>query len=151
MVLGLGAHYRSAAQRTGEGEGIDVLRSEIFNHLESIFLKVVAVPSFETVQIGILYGSYNLFNGYPNLGFGILGSTVKIAQVLGLHKSSTPNRRDRKEGDQSASIIWWALEVFDKYPLHLLVSSVSDKRQVRGNRVRKTINNRRFGLRCSRD
>lgn len=94
---------------------MDALRSEIFQHLESIFLRVVSVPSLDTVQIGILFGSYNLFNGHPNLGFGVLGSTVKIAQVLGLHKGRTTIVKEQNRTDQSACIVWWALEVFDKY------------------------------------
>lgn len=115
MALGLGAHYSLLGGSTGQDESsLRRFSESIFTQVEHKFCRIIGSPNVEAVQICILLGSFHLFNGRPTVGFGILGSGVKIAQIMGLHRESmwkgisSINRELRRRS-------WWALEVFDKY------------------------------------
>lgn len=117
VIWALGAHYlRRSTYALVPAIVLESLCDSTFQHLEQVFLKVISHPNLEAVQIGILFGSYNLFNGKPNLGFGVLGSTVKIAQVIGLHRESLMVKRNHANCESSRRV-WWALEIFDKYSI----------------------------------
>lgn len=85
----------------------------VLTRVEHNFCRIIGSPNVEAVQVCILLGSFHLFNGRPTVGLGILGSGVKIAQIMGLHRESMwkgvsgINRELRRRS-------WWALEVFDK-------------------------------------
>ncbi|KAI5365011.1 hypothetical protein Slin15195_G045490 [Septoria linicola] len=86
-------------------------RDESCAYIETRMLSLMASPDLESVQAGILFGSFHLFNRLPNLGFGILGSTIETAQLLGLHR-----RFSRSASERDTYIkVWWALEIFEKY------------------------------------
>lgn len=90
------------------------LSKDLLNHVEHRFVNIIGSADEEAVQICILMGSYFLFNGRPNAGLGILGSGIKIAQVLRLHRENlTAEPTDAFWETRRRS--WWALEVFDKY------------------------------------
>ncbi|KAK9429586.1 fungal-specific transcription factor domain-containing protein [Lipomyces doorenjongii] len=98
LALGLGAHYSSLGRSTGQDESsLRQLSETVLTRVEHNFCR-----------------SFHLFNGRPTVGLGILGSGVKIAQIMGLHRESMwkgvsdINRELRRR-------TWWALEVFDKY------------------------------------
>ena len=117
LVWGLGAHYLWTDPLAQYDRGfLATFSQDTLQYVESNFLLATAHPDLECVQIGILLGSFHLFNGSPNLGFGILGSTIKTAQLLGLHRgfhrSSTMGT-----GLASCTKVWWALEIFEKYVL----------------------------------
>ncbi|KAK9435745.1 hypothetical protein VB005_10548 [Metarhizium brunneum] len=115
LVLGLGAHYSSVSPSASTaGLDLEQLSRTLLASIELRFLQIIGCSTLEAVQICILLGSFHLFNGRPNAGLGILGSSVKIAQVIGLHRESM--WRDTSEAVKEAKRrTWWALEVFDKY------------------------------------
>jgi hypothetical protein len=114
LVLGLGAHYSSLATREHhEKSYMQQLSQDIIKQVEQRFLRIMSSADEEAVQICILLGSFYLFNGRPTAGLGILGSGIKIAQVLRLHREGTltgisPTRLETRRRS------WLALEVFDK-------------------------------------
>ena len=95
------------------------LRTNAIQVADSAFFKVLSFPNLAAVQIGILLGSFYLFNGKPCLGFGILGSAVKCAQVIGLHRQSRLSTL-ASGNVQNACRVWWTLEIFDKQEAILL-------------------------------
>ncbi|OKO95847.1 hypothetical protein PENSUB_10868 [Penicillium subrubescens] len=90
------------------------LSGDIIKQVEQRFLRIMSSADEEAVQICVLLGSFYLFNGRPTAGLGILGSGIKIAQVLRLHRegSLTGISMTRLETRRRS---WLALEVFDKY------------------------------------
>ncbi|KAK8932601.1 Aspyridones cluster regulator apdR [Metarhizium anisopliae] len=87
LVLGLGAHYSSVSPSASTaGLDLEQLSRTLLASIELRFLQIIGCSTLEAVQICILLGSFHLFNGRPNAGLGILGSSVKIAQVIGLHR-----------------------------------------------------------------
>ncbi|OOQ86591.1 putative Zn(II)2Cys6 transcription factor [Penicillium brasilianum] len=115
LVLGLGAHYSSLGRREPHGRShMQQLSKDILGRVEQQFLRIISSADEEAVQICVLLGSFYLFNGRPTAGLGILGSGIKIAQVLRLHREGTilgisPARLESRRRS------WLALEVFDKY------------------------------------
>ena len=114
LVLGIGAYYSSLGARSGHEESsLRQFSENLFVQVEHRFCRIIGSPNIEAVQICILLGSFRLFNGRPTAGLGILGSGVKVAQVIGLHRESMwkgisdVNRELRRR-------TWWALEIFDK-------------------------------------
>jgi hypothetical protein len=89
------------------------LSGDIIKQVEQRFLRIMSSADEEAVQICVLLGSFYLFNGRPTAGLGILGSGIKIAQVLRLHRegSLTGISMTRLETRRRS---WLALEVFDK-------------------------------------
>lgn len=114
LVLGLGAHYSSLGRREPHGRShMQQLSKDILGRVEQQFLRIISSADEEAVQICVLLGSFHLFNGRPTAGLGILGSGIKIAQVLRLHREGTisgisPARLESRRRS------WLALEVFDK-------------------------------------
>jgi hypothetical protein len=114
LVWGLGAHYLWTNPDTRTDiQLLDHIRLSVIRHVEAHLLVLAAQPDLETVQIGILLGSYHILNGAPNVGFAILGSTIKSAQLIGLHRSPTISHRSPWNKDACAEV-WWALEIFEK-------------------------------------
>lgn len=114
VVLGMGAYYTPADQSMNLGaDSLKLLSNALVTKVERSFLQMMDKPDNEAVQICILLGTFFLFNGRPNAGLGILGSGVKLAQMLRLHrepKVQSPSNID----SESRRHTWWALEVFDK-------------------------------------
>lgn len=115
LVWALGAHYLwTDPAAPYNHEWLATFRNQALQYVEGRWLHLLSHPDLESVQVGILLGSFHLFNGLPNLGFGILGSTIRTAQLIGLHrgfpKASTPGH-DRN----TCAETWWALEIFEKY------------------------------------
>lgn len=119
LVTGLGAHYSSLSPSADyDGPDLQNLSATLLTSIEFRFLQLIGCPTLETVQICVLLGSYYLFNGRPNTALGIIGSGVKIAQVIGLHRESL--WKDTSEAvKETKRRTWWTLEVFDKYVLLL--------------------------------
>lgn len=122
LVLGLGAHYSSLTPQSNDQQlKMRQFSKEIIARIEQQFLKIIDSPDEEAVQICVLLGSFFLFNGRPTSGLGILGSGIKIAQVLRLHRepASTEMSASRLESRRCS---WWALEIFDKSVSSILCS-----------------------------
>lgn len=115
LVWGLGAHYLWTDPAVRESMPIlDYIRKEAIQAVDAGFFRVIARPDLAAVQIATLLGSFHLFNGSPYLGFGILGSGVKCAQAIGLHRQKRHRTLD-SGAEQGPCRIWWALEIFDKH------------------------------------
>lgn len=115
LVCGLGAHYLWTDPTARDSMPIlDYIRKEAIQATDAGFFRVIAKPSLAAIQIAVLLGSFHLFNGSPYLGFGILGSGVKCAQAIGLHRQSRHPIMD-SGAEQGPCRIWWAPEIFDKY------------------------------------
>ncbi|OGM48681.1 hypothetical protein ABOM_001969 [Aspergillus bombycis] len=115
LVLGLGAHYSSLSEPFNEHcQSLSVLSEKLLTQIEYRFLQIIGCPNVEAVQVCVLLGSFHLFNGRPTVGMGVLGSGIKIAQVIGLHRESMWHNLS-EVGRESRRRSWWALEVFDKY------------------------------------
>ncbi|KAE8342684.1 hypothetical protein BDV24DRAFT_173678 [Aspergillus arachidicola] len=114
LVLALGAHYSSLHEPLDEHHrNLSVLSEKLLTQIEYRFLQIIGCPNVEAVQVCVLLGSFHLFNGRPTVGMGVLGSGIKIAQVIGLHRESMwHNLSDVARESRRRS--WWALEVFDK-------------------------------------
>lgn len=81
--------------------------------IEYRFLRVKGSVNEEAIKLCVLLGSYHLFNSRPTVGLVILGSGIKIAQVIGLHRESMWQGLS-SVGRESRRWSWWALEVFNK-------------------------------------
>lgn len=154
LVLGLGAHYFSLGRSPGEEEpSLQRFAETILARVEHKFCCIIGSPNVEAIQVCILLGSFHLFNGRPTVGLGILGSGIKIAQIMGLHRElmwkdiSGIHRELRRRS-------WWALEVFDKYASLIILDFCffalslrsSDKllttHQICCHRIRKALHHR---------
>lgn len=131
LVLGLGAHYSSFTGSLGERQqNLQDLSKRLLAEIEYKFLPIIGSPNVEAVQICVLMGSFHLFNGRPTVGLGVLGSGIKIAQVIGLHRESMwQGVSDVARETRRRS--WWALEVADKcvvstHPASLLADQLID-------------------------
>lgn len=114
LVWALGAHYLwTDPSAPYDRQFLATFRLEAFQYVESNVLSLMSNPDLESVQIGILLGSFHLFNGQPNLGFGVLGSTIKTAQLIGLHRGF-PRSTAGKVNSNAYTEVWWALEIFEK-------------------------------------
>lgn len=106
---GLGAHYLWTDPSIRETMPIlDYIRKEAIHAVDAAFFRVLGAPDLVSVQIAILLGSFYLFNGSPYLGFGILGSGVKCAQAVGLHRQKRHPMLD-PDNAQRLCRIWWVL------------------------------------------
>ncbi|KAE8323834.1 fungal-specific transcription factor domain-containing protein [Aspergillus sergii] len=115
LVLALGAHYSSLREPLNEHHrNLSVLSEKLLTQIEYRFLQIIGCPNVEAVQVCVLLGSFHLFNGRPTVGMGVLGSGIKIAQVIGLHRESMWHNLS-EVAQESRRRSWWALEVFDKY------------------------------------
>ena len=86
LVLGLGAHYSSlATAQSHEQTRIQQFSKDIITQVKQQFLRIISSVDKEAVQIYVLLGSFLLFNSRPTTGLRILGSGIKIAQILRLH------------------------------------------------------------------
>lgn len=124
LVVALGAHYSSLATNEDQ-ERLDKeqVSKGLLEQVERRFLPILDSANEEAVQICVLLGSFYVFNGRPNPGLGILGSGVKIAQILRLHQEPQHARMTRVRLE-SRRRTWWALEVFDKYRTPRLASNI---------------------------
>lgn len=115
LVLALGAHYSSLREPLDEHHrNLSVLSETLLTQIEYRFLQIIGCPNVEAVQVCVLLGSFHLFNGRPTVGMGVLGSGIKIAQVIGLHREAMWHNLS-EVARESRRRSWWALEVFDKY------------------------------------
>ncbi|KAJ8112241.1 hypothetical protein OPT61_g5351 [Boeremia exigua] len=114
LVLAISAFYDSLEQPAPSSTVNKDLAPTLLRQTEQSFLDIINVPGIEAIQICTILGSFHLFNGRPNSGFGILGSAIKLAQNLGMHRQGLFRGSSDYEV-KSWTRSWWALEVFDKY------------------------------------
>jgi hypothetical protein len=84
------------------------------HYLEANLLSLCEDTDLASVQIWVLLGSFYLYTGRPNLGFVVLGSGIRCAYALGLHRENSWPRL-KEEDTEERRRVWWALFIFDRY------------------------------------
>lgn len=115
VVLAIGAKYvsKETMQARGLQCDFDSLQATFLARVAATFLEIVDNAGLEAVQICVLMSSHYLYHGKPNLGFVILGTGVRCAHSMDLHREATwkglseISREERKR-------VWWALYAFDR-------------------------------------
>lgn len=82
--------------------------------IEVNILTLCEASDLTAVQICVLVGSFYLYTGRPNLGFVILGSGIRCAYALGLHREPSWVRL-AEEDIEERRLVWWALFIFDRF------------------------------------
>lgn len=126
LVLAMGARYAQSEHVNRQWPDIDlqVLQHAFFTKIKENLFEILDEGELESVQICTLLSSFYLYNSSPNLAFIILGTGVRCAQAMSLHRESTwpvssqIAREERKR-------VWWALYVFDRYVNQSFVSVAS--------------------------
>lgn len=122
-MCALGAHYLLTDPETNiDKASLNNIKLSFLDEIERHFFAVIAEPDLEAVQILILLGSFYLFNERPNVGYGLLGSGIKIAQLLALHRASSKISTSLSNSDSQIKV-WWALEIFEKLVPHKKAAS----------------------------
>ncbi|KAL2837188.1 fungal-specific transcription factor domain-containing protein [Aspergillus pseudoustus] len=114
VVLGMGAWYRSQRKVTHQTDNGDwrQLSTELLKLVESYLIELMDQPSVTAAQVCILFGSYCVYHGRPNLSFSLLGATIKISQAAGLHREpSSGNPEDNEERKR----VWWTIYTWDRF------------------------------------
>ena len=115
LILGMGARYADEEMIKASCPELDAegFEKAALAKVESCLIELFDEPELESVQICVLLASFYLYNGRPNLGFVILGSGIKCAQAISLHRETASptitdiNREERRRA-------WWALYVYDR-------------------------------------
>jgi hypothetical protein len=114
VVLGMGAWYRSQRRIPDQTDNGDwrQLSAGLLKLVESYLIEMMDQPSVTAAQICILFGSYCVYHGRPNLSFSLLGATIKISQAAGLHREpSSGNAEDNEERKR----VWWTIYTWDRF------------------------------------
>ncbi|KAL4925642.1 Zn(II)2Cys6 transcription factor [Aspergillus undulatus] len=113
-VLGMGAWYRSqkkATDLTDDGNWRD-MSERLLKLVESYIVNLMDQPSVTAAQTCILFGSYCVYHGRPNLSFSLLGATIRISQAAGLHRE--PTRANYEESEERKRV-WWTIYTWDRF------------------------------------
>lgn len=116
MVLVMGCHYgRDIVHEDGGELDLDEVRSRYLRTVRSEFLDIGDDESLEFVQICILLGSYWLYWGKPRSSFALLGTAIKSAQALSLHrKASQRQPMDSSQNIEERKRVWWTIYTWDR-------------------------------------
>lgn len=110
----LGCKYMSESDATRLGFDAKTFQTAALRHLEANLMFLFEDSESESVQVCVLLGSFYLYTGRPNLGFVVLGSGIRCAFALGLHReSSWPPLT--QEVQEERKRVWWALFIFDRF------------------------------------
>ncbi|RHZ59276.1 fungal specific transcription factor domain-containing protein [Aspergillus thermomutatus] len=114
VVLGMGAWYRSQRRTTDLTDNGDwqQLSADLLKIVESHIVELMDQPSVTAAQICILFGSYHVYHGRPNLSFSLLGATIKISQAAGLHREPS---RGNFEDIEERKRVWWTIYTWDRF------------------------------------
>lgn len=110
----LGCKYMSEDDAIRLGFDAKSFQTAALRHLEANLMFLFENSELESVQVCVLLGSFYLYTGRPNLGFVILGSGIRCAFALGLHREhSWPSLT--QEVQEERKRVWWALFIFDRF------------------------------------
>lgn len=110
----LGCKYMSENDAKRLGFDAKNFQTAALRHLEANLMFLFEDSELESVQVCVLLGSFYLYTGRPNLGFVVLGSGIRCAFALGLHReSSWPSLA--QEVQEERKRVWWALFIFDRF------------------------------------
>ncbi|KAJ5222102.1 uncharacterized protein N7469_010989 [Penicillium citrinum] len=115
VMLAMAAWYRSqrgGADLAESGHEMRVLSAGLLKLVESNLIEIMDRPSITAIQTCILLGSHHVYHGRPNLSFSLLGTTIKMAQSLGLHRQSSAG----SPGDiEERKRVWWTIYTWDRF------------------------------------
>ena len=114
VVCVLGCQYIDKSVASDLGFDVAGFQEKSLKHLEANLLSLCEDSDLASVQVCVLIGSFYLYTGRPNLGFVVLGSGIRCAYALGLHRESSWPRL-KEEDIEERRRVWWALFVFDRY------------------------------------
>jgi hypothetical protein len=110
----LGCQYTSEEDASHLGFDATTFHKAALRHLEANLMFLFEDSALESVQVCVLLGSFYLYTGRPNLGFVVLGSGIRCAFALGLHREmSWPSLMP--ESCEERRRVWWALFIFDRF------------------------------------
>ena len=110
----LGCKYMGEDDATRLAFDANSFQTAALRHLEANLMFLFEDSEMESVQVCVLLGSFYLYTGRPNLGFVVLGSGIRCAFALGLHReSSWPSLA--QEVQEERRRVWWALFIFDRF------------------------------------
>ncbi|KAK9472964.1 fungal-specific transcription factor domain-containing protein [Dipodascopsis tothii] len=90
--------------------------SRLLSTVRAYLLDQLACGTLSTVQTCILLGTFYLYHGDPNISWAVLGSAVKAAQSLGLHKEPAAAKEGRiDEKREIRRRVFWALYNYDRF------------------------------------
>ncbi|KAL4876383.1 fungal-specific transcription factor domain-containing protein [Aspergillus karnatakaensis] len=113
VVLGMGAWYRSQRKTTrADNHDWRQMSTDLFKLVESHIVELMDQPSVTAAQICILFGSYCVYHGRPNLSFSLLGATIKISQAAGLHREPS---KGTFEDYEERKRVWWTIYTWDRF------------------------------------
>ncbi|KAL4938787.1 hypothetical protein BDV06DRAFT_214827 [Aspergillus oleicola] len=114
VVLGIGAWYRSQRKTTDLTDHSDCqhMSAGLLKLVESYIVDLMDQPSVTAAQTCILFGSYCVYHGRPNLSFSLLGATIRISQAAGLHRE--PSRANFEENEERKRV-WWTIYTWDRF------------------------------------
>ncbi|KAL4767753.1 fungal-specific transcription factor domain-containing protein [Aspergillus nidulans var. acristatus] len=114
VVLGMGAWYRSQKEPRDltDNDKWRRLSTELMKLVESHLIELMDQPSVTAAQVMILFGSYCVYHGRPNLSFSILGATIRISQAVGLHREPS---RGTFEDNEERKRVWWTIYTWDRF------------------------------------
>ena len=110
----LGCKYVSEADAARLEFDAKGFQTVALRHLEAKLMFLFEDSELESVQVCVLLGSFYLYTGRPNLGFVVLGSGIRCAFALGLHRESSWTSL-AEEAQEERKRVWWALFVFDRF------------------------------------
>ncbi|PLB50308.1 hypothetical protein P170DRAFT_492059 [Aspergillus steynii IBT 23096] len=115
VILGMAAWYRS--QRSGadvahHSEDWKKWSTDLLNLVQSNLVELMDEPSVTATQTCILLGSHHVYHGRPNLSFSLLGTTIKMAQSLGLQRQLPHGEFDDIEESKR---VWWTIYTWDRF------------------------------------
>lgn len=113
VVLGMGAWYRSQRKAAAATDNEwRQMSAGLLKLVESYIVELMGQPSVTAAQICILFGSYCVYHGRPNLSFSLLGATIRISQAAGLHRDPTRGSFEEKEERKR---VWWTIYTWDRF------------------------------------
>jgi hypothetical protein len=114
VVCVLGCQYIDKNVASNMGFDVVEFQEKSLKHLEANLLSLCEETDLASVQICVLLGPFYLYTGRSNLGFVVLGSGIRCAYALGLHRENSWPRL-REEDTEERRRVWWALFIFDRY------------------------------------
>lgn len=115
VMLGMAAWYRS--QKSGadvaeDSEDWKKWSADLLGLVQSNLVELMDEPSVTATQTFILLGSHHVYHGRPNLSFSLLGTTIKMAQSLGLQRQLPHGEFDDIEESKR---VWWTIYTWDRF------------------------------------
>lgn len=114
VVCILGCQYREDDSVPDQDLNLTDFQEKALEYFEMNIMSICEDSELTSIQICVLLGSFYLYTGRPNLGFVILGSGIRCAHALGLHRESSWPRMTQDLVEERRRV-WWSLLIFDRF------------------------------------